>query len=323
MTESTIVKAAIILYAVVAIIALALLWKNAAASDALKNAGILAAAILPVLIAVLPYVNVQEELNQYNMVLLFDSKEKGLTTGKNRNPYEFLYNHMFVNLSKASPDMLRGSLSDFEKNKGLDIIEKGIVDLMMLRFGSHWDIIWHEDRAPTAIFFSGRKGTVEASKQLSLEQIRELFSHNKLISTPGILTWSALHIPPGSILKTAQPNETRVITIATHYSTVSVTIRNVFAGVAQQGVWGVLAPDPLDMNRYYIVRYRVSLSIKPNRFKKYSPDMESYSRWHQNIKDLLQGYDWEYVDQQIERQVMREAVSTITQNEAGSSKRNH
>jgi hypothetical protein len=316
MTESTLVRIAIILYAAFALSALVLLWRNAAASDALKNAGILVAAILPVLIAVLPYIIVQEENYRFNFILLYDSKDKTLTTGDDWNPYASLYMHMFTNLSKASAAMIVDNLLDFEEKKGLDIIEKDIVEALILRFPSHWDVVWHEWRGPNYLAFSGGKGTIEASKQISLEEIRKAFSHNLLISTPGILVRPGFHIPPDSTLKATQPDKSRIIIIITPYSTASISVRFSSLAVAQHGVWGVLKADPQNPDRYYSIEYAVSLTIRPKRFKKYAPEMGSYSRWHENIRKALQVYDWESVDRQIDQSKMREAASKITDKES-------
>ena len=54
MFDSLGVRIALGFYVIFAGIALFLLWRNSAASDALKNAGILLASILPVVIAVFP-----------------------------------------------------------------------------------------------------------------------------------------------------------------------------------------------------------------------------------------------------------------------------
>jgi len=308
MLESSMVRSAIVLYLVFVSIALLLLWKNAAAPDALKNTGILVASILPVLIAILPYINLQIESFKYRFILLYDSKDKTLTTGDSWNPYESTYMHLFTNLSKRPSALKADNISDFQENKGLDLIEKGIVATLMIRFMSHWDVVWREDRGPNYVVSSGGRGAIEASKQIPLEQIRQDFSHNSLISAPDIMVGSGFHIPPASNLSTSQPDKSRIIKITTPYSAVSITIQFSYSMVAQHGIWGILKPDPQNLNRYYTIEYHVSLAIRPKRFKKYAPEMESYSRWHENIRNSLQSFDWEYVDKQIEQRVMREAI---------------
>jgi hypothetical protein len=312
MTESTIVRGGILAYIVVASFALWLLWRNAAASDALKNTGILAATMLPILIAVLPYIIVKEKSYPYSFILFYDSKDKTLTTGSSWNSYQRLYLHMFTNLSGFPSAMVADNISDFAEKKGLDIIEKGIVEELMVRFTSNWDVVWRESRGPDYISYSGAKGTIEGSNKISLEQIKKDFSHNSLISAPGILVGSSFCIPPNSTLTTSQPDKSRMITITTRYGTVSIAVRFSYFGVAQQGIWGVFKADPQNPNRYYTIQYQVLLTIQPKRFNQYPPEMESYSRWHENIKDVLQRYDWEYVDKQIEQREMRGAIQKIT-----------
>ena len=129
--------------------------------------------------------------------------------------------------------------------------------------------------------------------------------HNTLISDPNIMDGSGLHIPPDGSLSTSQPGKDRIIKITTPYSTVSISIQPSHLSVAQQGVWGVLKADPQNLNRFYTIDYLVSLAIRPHMFKKYAPEMDS---WQENIRDVLQRYDWEYVDKQIEQRAIREAI---------------
>ena len=67
MLESSFVKFAVAIYALFASIAIFLLWKNAAANNALQNSGILVASILPVLISILPYINPQEKSDRFQL----------------------------------------------------------------------------------------------------------------------------------------------------------------------------------------------------------------------------------------------------------------
>jgi hypothetical protein len=262
------------------------------------------------LIAVLPYINVQEESYQYSAVLFYDSKNKTLTPGDRWNSYERLYLNMFSNLSEFASAISANNVTDFADKKGSDIIEKGIIESLMSRFLSHWDVIWREqEHGPTGTSYSGMRGSTEASKQISLEEIRKAFSHNSLISSPGTVVYPGFNIPPKSNFRTSQTDTSRFITITTPYSTVSIAARRSSLGVLQHGVWGVLRVDPEDMNRYYEIVYQVSLTIHLKRFKKHAPEMRSYSRWHENIREALHRFDWQYVDKQIEQREIREHIS--------------
>ena len=68
MYDTVIVRIALIFYVLFAGIAVFLLGRNSAAPDSLKNVGILIASILPVLIAVLPYLNPEKIEKHFTFV---------------------------------------------------------------------------------------------------------------------------------------------------------------------------------------------------------------------------------------------------------------
>jgi hypothetical protein len=313
MSETIIVRIGLFVYAILCILALILLWKNAAATDALKNAGILLASILPVLIVVLPYINYREVSYNYNYILIYDSKKKTLVTGDHWNVYESIYRDMFVNISKMPEAISEDNMDNYHRIKGLDIIEKGIVGALINRFISHWDVVWQENRGPGYVMSSAIVST-EDSTRLSLEQIRESFVHNRLISTPELTVYWPLCLPPKSTLKTSQPDGHRIIRLSNDFSLVSIEIRSSGGIVAQQGVWGVLQPDPEDMNRFYALGYQVSLTIRTKRMKQYAPEMEAYSRWYENIRTVLSRFDWDFVVKEIEHESMKKAISKTLDN---------
>lgn len=310
MFESTMVRFAVVIYSLFAFFALFLLWENAAAPDALKNSGILVASILPVLIIVLPYINPQEKSDRFNLILLYDSKSNSVTTGDSPNSYDSIYIHMFTNLSKIPSTLTAESISDFYE-KGLNIVEKGIVETLMLRFISHWDVIWRESHGPNYVTQSSSGGLSDESKIITIEQIRKIFEHNNLIATPGIIVGlgKGLHLPPDSKIRTSHDKNARVITLSTKYSTVIIDIHFSNATVAQQGLWDVIKADPENLNRYYTIGYQVSLAFHPKRLKQFAPEMESYVRWYENIKDSLARFDWMEVDKRVEHSAMRKAIS--------------
>ncbi len=82
-----IVKVALICYGFFACGLIFLLWRNAAAPDALRNAGIVVASILPVALLVLPYLSPETIEKRLTYVLLFDSESKQITVGQEPNNY--------------------------------------------------------------------------------------------------------------------------------------------------------------------------------------------------------------------------------------------
>lgn len=69
----------VVIYAVLATAVAFLMWKNAGSEDALKNAGIAVASILPVLVAVLPYLRREQKSVEYDYALIYDSHENRAT----------------------------------------------------------------------------------------------------------------------------------------------------------------------------------------------------------------------------------------------------
>ena len=313
------VQVMLVLYCVLAIAAAVLLWNNAAAPDALKNTGIAMASILPLLVSVLPYLNEEKLETKFTYILLYDSTQKEITAGQPPNAYFSSYIHMFTNLSAVSSRPRVDEWTDLMGPPGLDIIEKGILETMLLRFQSQWDIIAETSTGPT---FESSTFTAAGSRdsiRLSLEELRRIFQHNPLISTPGVIVSLNLSLPPGSKLTVNQSQESRTIVITNPYATLTILIESGSGGVAQTGIWGVQEPDPKNMNRYFVVEYRASAVMRLNRFKNYSPQMASYRRWYTNVSRVLSQFDWKRVDEKIERSVTRAALSKSSeqpQNEA-------
>ena len=238
MTESIIIRAALFLYAIFAFIAIYLIWKNVAAPDALKNTGIVFASIIPILIAALPYIISEKWSDEFHYILIYDSDEKQIVDGESPNAYESSYREMFLNLSLAPESLRANHFNDFMGAPGLDIIEKGILEAMMVRFMSHWDIVYSEWQGPTYMAFRGRKGSINNVQKISLNEIKSIFQHNPLISKKGIIAYSNLALPPESKLITAHSDKCRNISIENRFGKVTIEIRSSGGGAAQQGIWG-------------------------------------------------------------------------------------
>lgn len=309
MSISLVVKIALVIYSVFAAFSIFLLWRNAAAPDALKNVSIVVVTLLPVLVVVLPYLNPETLESKFNYILLFDSEIKEVTTGQTPNAYSTTYLPMFMNLSEV-PDAL--TAEDFGKlmgPKGLDIIEKGIIEALMARFMSHWDMVQIEEFIGPV--FTSRQiqfSSSEEKTELSRQELQKLFKHNQLTSHLG---HPRIMLPPSSTLTpTPGPSDNiRIIVIKTSYGDITISITASTGSVAQQGIWGVQAADPQNMNRYSVVHFRVSAQMKLSRTKVYSPKMALYRRWYANLADVLSQFDWSNVNEKVERHLTREAIS--------------
>lgn len=309
MYDTVIVRIALIFYVLFAGIAVFLLERNSAAPDSLKNVGILIASILPILIAVLPYLNPEKIEKHFTFVLLYDAKDKTVISGDTWNSYSHSYIHMFTNLSQV-PDALEAvGFPELMESKGLNIIEKGIIQALIMKFATHWDIEVKRFEGPVSTSESWSSRSKLKTDIIELAKIRELFKRNPLIIKPGVLVGQQMSLPPKCKIEVETTDKSRTVIFNNPYVTLKITFHASSGMVAQQGIWGVLTSDPASMDRYSIVEYKVDAALSINRTKTYSPEMKNYRRWFENVCDTLSEYDWNVVNKKIERSLNREAIS--------------
>ena len=303
------VRSWLAIYALLASFAVFLLWRNSAAPDGFKNVGILVASILPVLIVTFPYLN-QEKIERHStFVLFYDSKNKSITSGDKPNPYSSSYMHMFTNLTE---DALKvENFSELMEAKGFDIIEKGIVEALSLKFSNHWDIEMRKFEGPASTSETISPKSTFRSDPIQLAKIQEIFKHNLLIAKLSVLVFPKIYFPPNGQINVKITENSRTILFNNSYITLEIAFHASSGMVTQQGIWGVLTLDPLDMNRYYIVEYPVDIKLSIKRTRAYSPEVKTYKRWFENVCDTLSQYDWNVVDKKVDKTLSREAISKI------------
>jgi hypothetical protein len=218
---------------------------------------------------------------------------------------------MFTNLSEVPGALKAENFSELMEARGLNIIEKGIIEAFLMKFSTHWDIETKKFEGPTSVSESWVSTSVFNAKSVEIAEIRKIFKHNPLIVKSGVLVGTQISIPPDCKVDCKSTDKSREIIFSNPYVILDINFRASSGGVAQQGIWGALISDPTNMNRYSLVEYRVDVTMTIKRTKTYSPEMKSYRRWYENICDILSGYDWNVVDKKIERSLSREAISKI------------
>jgi hypothetical protein len=312
MSEVNIVRGALVIYGILAFLTLFLMWNNASATDAIKNAGIMCASLLPILIVVLPYLISEKMFAQYTYALFYDSQQKEIISGDSDNPYASNYMLAFSNLSKEKDNLKAQTLEDFAYRKGFDIIEKGIIESLSLYFGKDWNIIINESEGPSgkALTIGSADGSAKTSLILETNQLKEMFQHNKLIVNDVILPTPKIALPQDSKMTTTQKEQyLRFIKIKNRFSEVNIEIFANMGVVAQQGIWGIFKADPTNMNRFYSQHYVVKLTMETARLKRYSPEMEGYRKWFLNLSKVLSEYDWDKVNKKVESTELRKTIS--------------
>jgi hypothetical protein len=210
---------------------------------------------------------------------------------------------------------LTGSFEEIMGSKGLDLIEKGIVESLVKNFHQHWDLIRIEHVAGPISESSTYTWTDAPKKVISLSELQNHFNHNSLISSHSIQAYQQFSVPPKSILDATQTRDkngkefSRTIMIENPYATLTIVIRSRLSMVAQQGIWGIQSPDPDDMNRYSAFHFNVLIRMSPSRFRNFSPEMDSYRRWYANVVDVLSPFDWPEVARRTQENLSRKAIS--------------
>ena len=312
--DSQIVRGALILYCLIAIFSVVLLWQNAAASDSLKNAGIVLASILPVLISILPYINAVKLEKKFTFILLYDSKLSQITTGNNNNnPYIAGYREMFTNLTNHPDSLSSKEPQEFMGNKGLNLIEKGILQSLILEFPLQWDFIPNHYRFPGATSLECDRGENLQVEKINLSELKMIFKHNQLIQYDDVICGNDICLPPKSMLKAEanEQNKSRTIIINNPFLALTIKVLWTASMPLQQGLWGILEDATTDIKRFHVIVFRVSITAKLNSFKVYSPEMASYKRWFENICDTLSGYDWQNIEKKTQEKLTQDAILKI------------
>ena len=312
MYNSVIVKIFLVLYSLCAGFVVWFLWRNTDAPNTLQNTGIIFASIIPILILVSPHLKAEELEKVFIYSLFFDFETKEITTGQTPNPYSSNYLSMFTSISTSIGDdpNSRDECYKLMKDKGINIIEKGILEVLLQNFSIHWDIEPRRFKGPlwTSTEWSNnsklRKTTIE------LDQLRNIFKHNQIISQPDVVVLPRLNIPPGS-LHIDQSKNLRTLVFKNSYTCLQIQIQNAGGCVMQQGINGVLSPDPNNTNRYWAETYKVSISMKLRRTKVYSPNMKAYRQWFANIAEALSVYDWQVIEKRITDYLSHKTTSKI------------
>jgi len=312
MYNSIIIKIFLVLYSLFAGFVVWVLWRNTAAPNALQHTGIIFASIVPILILVSPYLKAEKLERVFIYALFFDFERKEITTGETSGPYLLNYLSMFTNISTSiggDPNS-RDECSKLMKAKGINIIEKGILQALLDNFSSHWDIEPKRFKGPAISFASGSNNSRLRKTTITFDQLRNIFKHNQIISQPDVVSSSPLSIPLGS-LHIEQSDNMRTLVFKNSYAYLQIQIRENVGHRIQQGINGILAPDPNNKNRYWAQAYKVSVSMKLRRTKVYSPNMKAYRQWYANITEALSVYDWQIVENKIADHLNRKATSKI------------
>ncbi len=293
----TFLKGLLVIYSGLALVGVTLIWANLGAADSARNIGILVASIIPVIIASSGSVKNETLSNTFSFLLMFDNKKGQLTTGNPINPYSSRYLRMLVNVDKV-PDLLvsKDPFKEYlgEGRKGLNLIEYGVLSSLQERFHQTWDValIKRSDANGTSTSWgvgqSGIPGT-----PVKLSQLRQMISDNPAATILDGFFSDTLWLPPKSQLEISNPAKNlRLIRIHSAKFETKITLAAAGGGIQQQGVWGILDPDPKEMNRYHGFSFPVAVETNISWRVLSSRERALYRKWHENVASILEQYDW-------------------------------
>lgn len=312
----TLLKALLVVYSILAFIGVTLIWANLGASDSARNIGILMASIIPVLIASSGSVKSETLTNSYSFLLMYDNKTQSLTAGNPINPYSSHYMPMLVNIGKV-PELLvsKDPFKEYlmEGRKGINLIEYGILSSLMQRFHQTWDVVLNKQTNATGTSISwgvGQSGI--AGTPIKITRIREMVNDNPASAILEGFFGDALWIPPNSSVEISSPTKSsRLYRFYSNKYETKILIASSGGGVQQQGIWGILDPDPKDMNRYHGFTYPVSVQTNISWRVLSSRERSLYRGWHENISSVLEQFDWSVLARDGEQAISRRVAIKV------------
>lgn len=310
-----ITKGLILLYALAAVTVSAILWQNAGDSGTRTNITIIISSLITVGALAFTYTKAEGLSSHFTYVLLIDGKTGNILTGEYPNPYQSRYTCMFSNTATLLSEFRSEKpFDELMGQKGLRIIEYGIINALTTRFISGWDITVQKRKMLVGTEESwgnnpgSRKGT-----HFSLEDLRRVFSENPIIASTVTIVGSGVYFPPRTTIASIRPEKEKIIRKIIIRGTGFTTQIQIFAssgGVVPNKIWGIINHNVKNIELMGF-NYHVSIetSISPLVFdRNYRAAIKN---WHKNIAEILSIYDWTAVEADAESKMSRAATAKI------------
>lgn len=293
------------LYVLVAAAVVFILFRNSGASDSLQNVSILFAGLIPAVIAVVPYLSSSKQSEEFSYYLFFD-EPTGSAISFPLSPYESAYFGAFANLDaqyfSINADGRGGGEEQDKwlaetKNLGFDLLERMILQNLVMHFGMHWDLTFSKRITPIGQSQSGRSNSGIVGTRIPLRSIQNAFPHNPLISN--IMTTiegAGLTVPPGGSFSASQIDpgrfEQRIITIDSPGATMNITIAWSSGGEVPSPFMGVQLPNPA-----WSYGYSVNVDVA---YHKNDVARTAHEDWFNGVTHVLSEADWGNVEAAVE-----------------------
>ncbi len=313
----TMVRIAVLIYLTLGAYVAFSLWRNPAAPNSLQNAGLLLAALLPALIAVLPLSTPTELKKEFNLVIFFDEESKRVVQTNIFSPYLDAYFLLYANLAPSDlksrdikdEEVPEGSAKQywpsFHQEKGLDLIERLILMTFVNENHMRWDVEYQSHATPAGRIREGKFGEQQFTT-INVGKLAPMLEHNQLFrENPIILGWPSFTVPPDSKFSVKGNNQNRTITIdIPQHGSLTISMSPSHGGVAPSGVWGLLAPN----ENLVALQYRTVVKLK---YRPHAVDGKVLRRWFENTSAMIAKFDWATIDSELERTLMRKKLGQL------------
>jgi hypothetical protein len=296
--SETIVKVALALYGLFAFACISLVWRNAAAADAIKNASVIFASIIPIAITVAVYLVPEKSEKHLTCMLIYDDSRKGLTFGTTENKYSISYIPVTANIQPSNMPVLN-SYADLMGDTGLNLIERGLVECLLFNFPLWWNFKTTAYKGFGGEFSRLAAGDNSKKTEIKIEKLKEIFGHNSFINMDGVITGHQLCLPPGSTLESKISDHSRKIEIKNKAYSIDLTIMALAGGFVQRRIPGIIEVDPSNPNRFAEVLYTVDIVGKTGIGNANSPETVLYKNWFENVSTSLSKLDWGKIEEAL------------------------
>lgn len=298
------IKAILIAYLIATGFIVFVLYRNSTAPDTYSNLWTLFGALAFVAFSARSYFPPVTREDGIRFAIFHHLKSGRPTSGAWTSPYSRRLSNVYTNTTLLPSALEFGpEMNDLGFRKGIDLLEKGIVQSLLHRFSMHWLLNVSESRGPFSKETSyGRAEADVGSRAIELEEIRRAFSKNPLIATPGIVVGHAMAAPEGATISTSQsdlmPYE-RTIRIKNRSVEMRITLANSSSGRFPPPEW-ILGPGKIPPgDEFATYQYQITVRTTVNRWIATWEDRNRYQRWHDSVVQLLSEFDWNSIESQF------------------------
>lgn len=289
--------------------------RNIGSFEVFKHALLLLASIIPIFcyIFTLQGANQKSELNY---CLLTDKEATKLDFMNSWLDEKYRFHLLCEN---SDPYKLDGNRDKFSGGPGMDLVEKMIIGQISSFMPYQWDMSYKSE--PLGVFFEPID-TKAKRNTVSNDELKKIFSNNKIIAKEGAFPSHSLSVPPNSVISSHEivsdsEGNYRLIRISNGDFELKIKIqcRGLMYQPSVAFGFGMI-PDNDDITDikslpwYNLFSYRVSINTNIS-WTAPSLEKEKYLRWSNNITNLLKEMDWETLKSEYKKTLIEKATSKI------------